>query len=92
MSKEHSETMLYAPLDDKKQDITEIIRQVYASLIEKNYNPENQIIGYILSGDPTYITSHKDARKLIRQIDRDELLEELLRYYIDGHDIKADAE
>lgn len=92
MSKEHSETMLYSPLDEKKQDITEIIRQVYASLIEKNYNPQNQIIGYILSGDPTYITSHKDARKLIRQIDRDELLEELLMYYVDGHDIKSKAD
>lgn len=88
MSKDYSKTMLYSPLDEDKQDICDILRQVYSALIEKGYNPENQIIGYILSGDPTYITSHQDARKLIRQIDRDELLEELLNYYVNGNKIK----
>lgn len=90
MSKDFNETMLYSPLDEKKQDITDILRQVYAALIEKGYKPDNQIIGYILSGDPTYITSFKDARKLIRQIDRDELLEALLKFYVKEKGILED--
>lgn len=53
------------------------------ALQEKGYNPVNQIVGYIMSGDPTYITSYKDARTIIRKIDRDELLEEIVSYYID---------
>ena len=53
----------------------EILKQVYDALVEKGYNPINQIVGYILSGDPTYITSHKNARNLIRLIERDELLD-----------------
>ncbi len=81
------ETMLFTPFDDEKKNINDILDNVYKSLIEKGYNPENQIIGYILSGDPTYITSHNDARKLIRQIDRDELLEEILRFYIEKNNI-----
>ena len=60
----------------------EILKQVYNALVEKGYNPINQIVGYILSGDPTYITSHNDARNLIRQIERDELLEKLVKNYI----------
>ncbi len=61
----------------------EIISQVYESLKEKGYNPNNQLIGYILSGDPTYITNHNNARSLIRKIERDELLEEILNVYLD---------
>lgn len=60
----------------------EILKEVYEALVEKGYNPINQIVGYILSGDPTYITSYKDARNKIRQIERDELLEKMVRYYI----------
>ena len=60
----------------------EILKYVYEALVEKGYNPINQIVGYILSGDPTYITSHKDARNKIRSIERDELLEKMVRYYI----------
>lgn len=60
----------------------EILKDVYEALVEKGYNPINQIVGYILSGDPTYITSYKDARNKIRQIERDELLEKMVRYYI----------
>ncbi|MCI8291018.1 MAG: IreB family regulatory phosphoprotein, partial [Clostridia bacterium] len=60
----------------------EILKDVYNSLVEKGYNPINQIVGYILSGDPTYITSHKDARNLIRKVERDELLEKMLKNYI----------
>ena len=60
----------------------EILKEVYHALEEKGYNPINQIVGYILSGDPTYITSHNDARNLIRQIERDELLEKMVKNYI----------
>ncbi len=60
----------------------QILSLVYASLQEKGYNPINQIVGYILSEDPTYITNHKNARSLIRKLDRDELLQELVRYYL----------
>ena len=60
----------------------EVLKKVYDALKEKGYNPINQIVGYILSGDPTYITSYNDARNLIRQLDRDELLEKLVRNYI----------
>lgn len=61
----------------------EIILKVYEALTEKGYNPINQIVGYIMSGDPTYITSHNNARSLISRVERDEILEELLRYYLE---------
>lgn len=61
----------------------EILKEVYNDLKEKGYNPINQIVGYILSGDPTYITSHNGARNLIRKIERDELLEKMFKEYID---------
>ena len=60
----------------------QIMNQVYQALIEKGYNPINQIVGYILSEDPTYITTHNNARSLIRRIDRDELLQALVRNYL----------
>ena len=60
----------------------EVLKEVYEALQEKGYNPINQIVGYILSGDPTYITSHNNARNLIRQIERDELLEKMVKNYI----------
>ncbi len=60
----------------------EIITIIHSALIEKGYNPVKQIVGYIMSGDPTYITSHKNARSLIAQVDRDELLEEIVTQYI----------
>ncbi len=59
-----------------------ILNKVYLALEEKGYNPINQIVGYLLSGDPAYITSYKDARTMIRTIDRDELIEELLMNYL----------
>ncbi|MCI5840159.1 MAG: IreB family regulatory phosphoprotein [Peptoniphilaceae bacterium] len=82
MTDNFNETMLFKPEKDKSKNIREILKKVYSSLESKGYKPTNQIIGYILSGDPTYITSHDGARKLIRQIDRDEILEELLNFYI----------
>ncbi len=60
----------------------EILKEVYDDLKEKGYNPINQIVGYILSGDPTYITSHNGARNLIRKVERDELLEKMVKEYI----------
>ena len=67
---------------DREQEMHEILQSVYQALIEKGYDPVNQIVGYILSEDPTYITNHKNARALIRMIDRDELLQELVRNYL----------
>jgi uncharacterized protein (UPF0297 family) len=63
--------------------VSDVIQSVYAALTEKGYNPVNQIVGYVMSGDPTYITSHKGARSLIMKVERDEIVEELLRFYID---------
>ena len=69
---------------DKDAEIYHILSTVYQALEEKGYNPINQIVGYILSEDPTYITNHKNARTLIRKLDRDELLQELVREYLDN--------
>ena len=66
------------------KDAKEILKEVYQALEEKGYNPINQIVGYILSGDPTYITSHNNARSLIMKAERDELVEEVVRYFIEG--------
>ena len=67
---------------DHSAEIREILSSVYNSLIEKGYNPINQIVGYILSEDPTYITNYNSARALICRLDRDELLQELVRSYL----------
>jgi len=75
-------TMSFKVERDKSMRTREILKKVYEALVEKGYNPINQIVGYILSGDPTYITSHNDARNLIRLVERDELLEKLVKYYI----------
>jgi len=75
-------TMNFSVETDKNVKAREVLKQVYNALQKKGYNPINQIVGYILSGDPTYITSYNDARNLIRKLDRDELLEKLVRNYI----------
>ena len=75
-------TMSFTVEKDKNVKAREILKQVYEALLEKGYNPINQIVGYILSGDPTYITSHNNARNLIRQLERDELLEKMVKNYI----------
>ena len=75
-------TAIFSIQDKKDYEIHEIVQQVYDALKEKGYNPVNQIVGYIMSGDPTYITSHKNARSLIMKVERDELVEELLTEYI----------
>jgi len=76
------DTQFFQKVQEQKLPVTEVLRQVYQALNEKGYNPVNQIVGYVMSGDPTYITSHKNARSLITQVERDEILEELLSTYI----------
>ncbi len=75
-------TMTFSIGDQTEQEIRNILTCVYDALKEKGYNPINQIVGYILSEDPTYITTHNNARNLIRRIDRDTLLQSLVRYYL----------
>ncbi len=65
--------------------VKKVLSVVYEALLEKGYNPVNQIVGYIMSGDPTYITSHNGARSLIMKMERDELVEEMLKSYIKNH-------
>ena len=75
--------------DQRDMESKAILSTVYQALQEKGYNPINQIVGYIMSGDPTYITSHKGARSLIMKVERDEILEELMAVYIQAR-LKAD--
>lgn len=76
-------TRKFNAVEDKDEQIRHILLSVYDALKEKGYDPVNQIVGYILSEDPTYITNHKSARTLICKIDRDELLQVLVRSYLD---------
>lgn len=80
--KDLSGTQYFKVTSDNSITVKEIIALVYKALSEKGYNPVNQIVGYIMSGDPTFITSHNNARSLIMKVERDELVEELLREYI----------
>lgn len=77
-------TQYFKVQKDTEVVVSEVIRTVYSALTEKGYNPVNQIVGYVMSGDPTYITSHKGARSLIMKVERDEIIEELLRFYIEN--------
>ena len=77
-----SNTQYFKVGKEKQVSVEEVLARVYAALAEKGYNPVNQIVGYIMSGDPTFITSHKNARSLIMKVERDELVEELLKEYI----------
>lgn len=80
--KELEQTMMFQFKIDDMSEIKKIIASVYQSLVEKGYNPVSQIVGYLLSGDPAYITSHGDARNMIRRVERDEIMEELVRSYL----------
>lgn len=82
MYDEKDKTLTFSLNGDKDDDTRKILLTVYAALIEKGYDPINQIVGYILSEDPTYITNHKNARSLIRKIDRDELLNMLVKNFL----------
>ena len=75
-------TMNFKVENENNIKYKEVLKEVYKALEEKGYNPVNQIVGYILSGDPTYITSHNDARNIIRKVERDELLEKMVKSYI----------
>ena len=75
-------TTIFSIYDDKDREIRAVLTEVYRALKEKGYNPINQLVGYILSEDPTYITTYKGARSLIRKVDRDDLLQAMLRSYL----------
>jgi len=83
MGQNIGETVKFKVEKDTNIDARKILKEVWKALEEKGYNPINQIVGYLLSGDPAYITSHGNARNLIRKLERDELLEELLRNFIE---------
>ncbi len=76
------DTLWYNDANEKKNRVEEIILTIYQALNEKGYDPVSQIVGYILSGDPTYITSHNGARALITKVERDEILEEVVKFYL----------
>ncbi len=76
------ETMTFDVRSDEELNPGEVLRTVYLALREKGYNPINQLVGYLISGDPAYITSYKQARSLIRRVERDDLIEELVSSYL----------
>ena len=76
-------TQYFRTKPDQELEVKEVLDLVYNAMDEKGYNPVNQIVGYIMSGDPTYITSHNNARSLIMKVERDEILEELMRNYVE---------
>ena len=78
---DHNTIKFSVPVDNSAE-MKQILTEVYRSLTDKGYNPINQIVGYLLSEDPTYITNHNNARSLICKLDRDELLQELVRHYL----------
>lgn len=80
----NSGTMMFKMDKDKENEARDILFTVYEALKEKGYNPINQLVGYILSGDPTYITNHQNARSVVRRLERDELLEEIVRFYLEN--------
>ena len=82
MSDKVGSTQFFSVKKETEIHVKDVISIVYEAMSEKGYNPVNQIVGYIMSGDPTYITNHKGARSLIMKVERDELVEELLREYI----------
>ena len=81
----HEQTMEFSVVRDKETELKKTLTIIYDALKEKGYNPINQIVGYILSEDPTYITTYNNARSLIRRLERDELLEELVENYIENN-------
>ena len=84
MSEVSNNTQYFKEVQEPKLEVGQVLEHVYKALSEKGYNPVNQIVGYIMSGDPTYITSHNNARVMIMKVERDELIEEALHYYINN--------
>lgn len=80
--RENDKTITFSLQNEKEEELKRILMTVYEALSEKGYNPINQIVGYILSEDPTYITNHNNARALIRKLDRDDLLNVLVKHYL----------
>ena len=78
-------TQFFSVQKEPELQVKDVIEIVYEALKEKGYNPVNQMVGYIMSGDPTYITSHNNARSKIMKVERDELVAEVLKFYIDNH-------
>ena len=81
-SADFTNTQTFSIADGPDAEVRRIMNAVYAALVEKGYNPINQIVGYLLSEDPTYITNYKNARSLIRKVERDELLSCIIKYYL----------
>lgn len=90
MEDKFEQTMRFNFKIEEQNEIQIILSTVYQALVEKGYNPISQIVGYLLSGDPAYITSHADARNLIRKVERDELLEELVKNYLGIDSLSSD--
>ena len=85
-------TMLFVVPNDKQSEMSQVMSEVYKALKEKGYNPLSQLVGYVMSGDPTYITNYKNARSLITRLERDEMIEELFTFYISEHLEKDNGE
>ena len=84
MEKNINNTQFFTVQKEPELQVSDVLEIVYKALKEQGYNPVNQIVGYIMSGDPTYITSHNNARSLIMKVERDELVEEVLKTYIEN--------
>ena len=84
MNEVSNNTQYFKEVQEPKIEVGQVLEHVYNALSQKGYNPFNQIVGYIMSGDPTYITSHNNARVMIMKVERDELIEEALHYYINN--------
>lgn len=84
MEKNINNTQFFTVQKEPELQVSDVLEIVYKALKEKGYNPVNQIVGYIMSGDPTYITSHNNARSFIMKVERDELVEEVLKTYIEN--------
>lgn len=82
----NGDTMPFKPINDRTDSAEDIIMNVYAALKAKGYDPITQLVGYLISGDPTYITNYQGARSLVCRLERDEILEELTQFYVDARD------
>ncbi|MDR1619881.1 MAG: IreB family regulatory phosphoprotein [Clostridiales bacterium] len=89
MDEQNTTDTMQFEIPKDRRTANEIIMTVFSAMREKGYDPVNQIVGYLLSGDPTYITSYNNARYLVRRIDRDELIEELVRFYVENNVAEA---
>lgn len=84
MASQNSQTMLFTSEDIKRENLKQLLKEVSLALEERGYNPVNQISGYLISNDPAYISSHNNARNNIQQVERYEIIEELVRYYLES--------